>query len=133
MRLHDTHQGQKPMNRIHLAALAGAALLAAHSVPAWAHAHLKTASPAPDSTVAAAPQSVAIDFTEGVEPQFSSITVVDAGGHRVDQGPAHIDGANTHFVVGLQALQPGTYTVDWHATAVDTHKTEGKFSFTVKP
>jgi copper resistance protein C len=33
--------------------------------------------------------------------------------------------------VGLKALSPGTYHVHWHALSVDTHKTEGSFSFTV--
>lgn len=40
---------------------------------------------------------------------------------------------NKLFSVGLSTLPPGTYTVIWHATSVDTHKTEGKFHFMVKP
>jgi methionine-rich copper-binding protein CopC len=33
--------------------------------------------------------------------------------------------------VQLPKLVPGTYTVSWHVTSVDTHKTEGNFQFTV--
>lgn len=40
---------------------------------AYAHAHLRSAIPAVDGTVAAAPTDVAITSSEGVEPQFSSI------------------------------------------------------------
>jgi copper resistance protein C len=33
--------------------------------------------------------------------------------------------------VTLPKLPPGTYTVNWHVTSVDTHKTEGNYTFTV--
>lgn len=117
-----------------ITATLGACLAASTAGIAFAHAHLKTATPAPDSTVQAAPASVAITFTEAVEPKFSSIEVQDAGGKRVDHGDAHVDpGDNKLFSVGLTPIQPGTYKVTWHATAVDTHKTDGSFQFTVKP
>ena len=109
-----------------------AALLAMPAV-AHAHAHLKTATPAVGSTIASPPATVTIDFSEGVEPRFSTITVEDAQGKRVDKNDVHLAGGDTHLAVGLTPLPPGTYTVVWHATAVDTHKTEGKFTFTVKP
>ena len=32
--------------------------------------------------------------------------------------------------IGLKSLAPGTYRVRWHALSVDTHTTEGSFSFT---
>jgi methionine-rich copper-binding protein CopC len=35
--------------------------------------------------------------------------------------------------VKLKTLPPGIYSVEWHVTSVDTHKTEGHFTFTVKP
>jgi methionine-rich copper-binding protein CopC len=33
--------------------------------------------------------------------------------------------------ISLKALPPGTYKVRWHVLSVDTHKTEGSYSFTV--
>jgi methionine-rich copper-binding protein CopC len=33
--------------------------------------------------------------------------------------------------IGLKPLAPGSYRVRWHALSVDTHNTEGSFSFTV--
>jgi copper resistance protein C len=113
------------MRRIMLAALL--------ALPATAHAHafLKTATPAVGSTIAAAPGAVTIDFTEGVEPRFSSIAVQDAAGRRVDKGDAHLAGGSAHLAVDLAPLPPGTYRVTWRVTAVDTHRTEGNFTFTV--
>ena len=116
------------MQRFVILAAAGFALSAG---PAAAHAFLKTATPAVGSTVRSPPTQVVIDFTEGVEPSFSTITVQDASGAPVQTGDAHLQGGDTHLVVGLKPLQAGTYKVIWHATAVDTHKTEGSFTFTV--
>ena len=114
--------------------LAIVAATLANAGAAYAHAHLRSAVPAVDGTVAAAPTDVAITFSEGVEPKFSSIEVQDASGKRVDTGEAHIAPSNDKILsVDLGTIPPGTYTVIWHATAVDTHKTDGKFNFTVKP
>lgn len=107
---------------------AGFALLAGQ---AWAHAFLKTSEPAVGSTVAKAPTQVVINYTEGVEPLFSSIVVRNAEGVPMQTGKPHLEHGDTHLAIALKPLPPGTYTVIWHATAVDTHKTEGRFKFTV--
>ena len=108
--------------------------LCSHVGAAQAHAHLRTAAPAVGGTLPASPTDVAITFTEGVEPRFSTIEVQDAAGQRVDKNDVHTAPADNKVLsVGVPQLAPGTYTVVWHATAVDTHKTEGKFQFTIKP
>ncbi|HBK07569.1 MAG TPA: copper resistance protein CopC [Acetobacteraceae bacterium] len=100
---------------------------------AWAHAFLDRASPAVGSEVSGPPPTLSLTYTEPVEPLFSSIQVTDGNGKRVDQGkPATRDNGTT-LVVRLTPLPPGVYTVTWHVTSVDTHKTEGHFKFTVKP
>jgi copper resistance protein C len=118
------------MRRTHL--ILPAMLLAAS--PAFAHAFLKNSSPPVGATVPVPPKAVMINFTEGVEPAFSTIEVQDAQGKRVDEGHPHlINGNQTKLAVDLPALRAGEYTVTWHATSVDTHKTEGSFHFTVSP
>jgi methionine-rich copper-binding protein CopC len=117
------------MHSVRIAAVtAGFALCAA---TASAHAFLKTATPGVGSTVSQPPAQVVINFTEGVEPRFSAIEVTNAQGARVDMGRPHLVGGDEHLAVGLKPLPAGRYTVIWHATATDTHKTEGKFNFTV--
>jgi methionine-rich copper-binding protein CopC len=96
---------------------------------AHAHAFLDHASPLVGSTVASAPREVSLTFTQNLESAFSSVQVTDANGGRVDQGKAQVSG-NT-MRVGLKSLSPGTYRVRWQALSVDTHKTEGNFTFTV--
>jgi methionine-rich copper-binding protein CopC len=100
--------------------------------PAFAHAFLERASPPVGSEVAASPPELSITFTEGVEPLFSTIEVRGPNGAVIAAGKPHIapDG-NRQLTVTLPKLPPGTYAVNWHVTSVDTHKTEGKYTFTV--
>ena len=113
--------------------LAGAMFCA--SIPvALAHAFLETADPAVGATLSVAPAGVTLTFTEGLEPDFSSLTVEDESGQRIDLGDAHTAPDNPmRFSVGLKPLKPGSYKVLWRATSVDTHKTNGSYSFTVTP
>jgi len=96
---------------------------------ASAHAFLDHASPLVGSTVRTPPREVSLTFTQSLEPAFSGIAVFDSGGARVDQGKAQIS-ANT-MRIQLKALGPGSYRVRWRALSVDTHTTEGDFTFYV--
>ena len=104
--------------------LALAAATAAH-----AHAFLDHAAPRVGSTVPTAPKEVILTFSQKVEAAFSSVEVSDAKGARVDQGKPQV-GATT-MQIGLKPLSPGTYHVRWKVMSVDTHTTEGNFSFQV--
>jgi methionine-rich copper-binding protein CopC len=108
-----------------------AACLIGHS--AFAHAFLDRASPPVGSEVSGSPPAISLTYTEPVEPLFSTVRVTDAHGTRVDEGkPVPRDDGRV-LQVGLKQLSPGVYTVVWLVTSVDTHKTEGHFTFTVKP
>ena len=122
------------MKTLHPYALA-AVLSLAGAGSALAHADLASADPAAGATVKTAPTEISITFTEEVEPKFSSIQVLDAGGKRVDDGAAHTAPDNEKLLsIGLKPLAPGAYKVIWHATAADdSHKTKGSYEFTLKP
>jgi methionine-rich copper-binding protein CopC len=96
---------------------------------ALAHAFLDHANPAVGSTVASAPHSVTLSFTQNIEPAFSAVEVTDSGGARVDTGKPQVSGST--MSVGLKSSTSGSYHVRWHVLSVDTHKTEGSFTFTV--
>jgi copper resistance protein C len=105
-------------------------LMTLAGVPAArAHAFLDHASPLVGSTVPSAPHEVVLTFTQNLEPAFSTVTVTDGSGADVGQGKAQVSG-NT-MRIGLKAQAPGTYRVHWHALSVDTHTTEGTFTFHV--
>lgn len=109
-----------------------AGVLACMCSPASAHAFLERASPPVGSEVITSPPDLSIRFTEGVEPRFSTIEVDGASGTAIVTGKPHLapDG-NRSLVVALPKLPPGMYTVIWHVTSVDTHKTEGRYKFSV--
>jgi methionine-rich copper-binding protein CopC len=96
---------------------------------AQAHAFLDHASPLVGSTVPAAPHEVVLTYTQNLEPAFSTVQVTDSSGARVDTGKAEVSGSTMR--IGLKSLGPGTYKVHWHVLSVDTHSTEGTFTFHV--
>jgi len=76
-----------------------------------AHAQLDHVSPAVGSTVASSPESVALYFTERLEPRFSGGEVRGPGRARVDHGSS-VSGNVMRLSVG--SLHPGRYSVTWH-------------------
>ena len=101
---------------------------------AFAHAFLHHASPPVGSETPISPPAVTITYTERVEPNFSTIEVDNSQGARVDKADPHLVGGDpTQLAVSLPKLPPGRYTVIWRVTSVDTHKTEGRFNFSVSP
>lgn len=101
------------------------------SGPAGAHAFLDRAAPPVGSSVQTAPRELSLWFTENVEPAFSSVTVTDRQGRTVS-GKARVDAHDRRLLhVPLKAAGPGSYRVNWHVLSVDTHKTDGNYSFTV--
>jgi methionine-rich copper-binding protein CopC len=99
---------------------------------AWGHAFLERADPRAGSTVKSPPSQVRVWFSEALEPAFSTLEVVSQAGDRVDRGPANVDSASPALLqVPLKPLGPGTYRVKWRVLSVDTHVTEGDFTFRV--
>ncbi|SEN19572.1 hypothetical protein SAMN04487857_111143 [Pseudomonas sp. ok272] len=117
-------------NALTTAALLGS-LLAASSV--FAHTHLKSSTPAADSTVAA-PAELRLVFSEGVEASFSTVTISKDGAAVAVKAIA-TDGADKKTLVVTPAapLTAGDYNVQWHAVSVDTHKSDGAYRFKVSP
>jgi copper resistance protein C len=110
-----------------------AALLLISQTQVWAHAFLDHAEPKVGSTVTNSPAAIKIWFTQNLETAFSTLEVWNAHGGEVDKKDAHLDeNDKSLFLVSLPSLPAGTYTVIWHAVSVDTHKTQGRFEFTVK-
>jgi len=101
---------------------------------AGAHAFLDHATPAVGSAVRASPVQVKLWFTQKLEPAFSSVQVLDRSGKQVDKGDSQVDRADATLLrVSLPQLAPGAYRVTWRVLSVDSHVTEGDFTFNVIP
>jgi methionine-rich copper-binding protein CopC len=106
-------------------------LLAALGGPAAAHAFLEKATPSASANLRVAPANVTLKFSEALEPAFSGMTVTNAAGRDMSTGPTVTTGAE--MLVPLGVLKPGRYSMRWHAVSVDTHRTDGRYEFTILP
>ena len=119
------------MTRRLLSTITAACALAVAS-NAGAHAFLDHAVPAVGSEVRSSPVQLKLWFTQPLEPAFSTAQVLDRDGKRVDKGDPKVDPTDAkQLVVSLPQLAPGTYHVTWRVLAVDTHVTEGDFTFDI--
>jgi copper resistance protein C len=100
---------------------------------AFAHAQLQSATPPVGGTVAA-PSEIRLEFSEGVEPKFSKVSLTGPSGAAVSLGAARVEAGHQEILIVpiSGSLAPGAYKVHWQAVSVDTHHTQGTFEFTVK-
>jgi methionine-rich copper-binding protein CopC len=111
---------------------AGLLLATLGTTPALAHAFLVKSDPPVGSTLSAAPKMLVLSYTEALEIPFCIVTVTDSMGMNDAAGkPQPVPGHPNEMQVPLNIQMPGRITVAWHALSVDTHKTQGSFSFTV--
>ena len=98
---------------------------------AFAHAHLKSSEPAADSS-GAAPKELRLTFSEGVEATFTKVSLSKDGTEVAIKG-LQTQGAGKKVLVVTPAapLAAGNYKVVWNAVSVDTHKSNGEYSFKV--
>ncbi len=94
-----------------------------------AHAMLDHAEPRVGNKVASPPHQLTLWFTQKLESAFSSVTVTNANGERVDSGKPRVSG--NQMSVSLRPGGSGTYHVSWKVLSVDTHTTDGSFTFEV--
>lgn len=95
-----------------------------------AHAVLVRVTPSASQTLARAPESVQLLFSEPIDPNFSSVRVLDAAGQAVDNADGHVDPNNDRLLVA--SLRPdlpnGVYTVAWrNLSSIDVHPDEGRY------
>ena len=100
---------------------------------ALAHSGLQRAEPPVESTLKRPPKELKLYFSERLEPAYSKVRVEDGQGARVDRDDSRVDRSNPLLLrVTLPPLAPGTYTVIWRVLSVDSHITEGRFTFRVE-
>lgn len=104
----------------------------------WAHAHLHQSVPADKAVLKSAPSKVTLEFTEELETAMSKVVVKNSKtGEVVSEGKLSDGGTGNAGTLEI-ALKPlkkakTTYVVDWKAVSRDTHRMQGKMTFTVDP
>jgi hypothetical protein len=100
---------------------------------AHAHAILAQAEPAVGATVHGPITTLRLRFTERLEPILSRVSVVDDAGRVIAATALVTEGDGRTLAAHVPALAPGHWRVRWRAVSVDTHVTEGDYSFTLTP
>jgi LPXTG-motif cell wall-anchored protein len=113
--------------------LALAALLAVllPGVPAWAHNALAEANPAKNATLKKSPSEVKLRFLQKLDPDYTTITVSDAGKAKVGTSAPKVTGATGSVTVDAP-LANGVYTVAYQVVSTDGHTVKGSYRFTVE-
>ncbi len=115
---------------VFLAACAGVARAATRAL---LHATLLRSSPAANSHLAKAPESIRLVFSERIVPELSQITLgqPDGGATQLALGT---DAHDVHILVGtvVGSLPSGRYKIAWHVVAADGHPSAGAFDFSIE-
>jgi copper transport protein len=103
--------------------------------PAAAHAVLVDSQPANGATLAQAPDTVVLRFSEDVTAGQSSARLVDGAGRDVAGARTAVDRVDRRrLIVALPRLPVGAYAVAWQVlTDNDGHRTGGLVVFNVGP
>jgi len=108
-----------------------AAAVAFTAGPAAAHARLVSATPAPDSSVAAT-RTLSLTFSESMVPAFSGFDVVNATGDKIAVSTNVAEDGKTLTGALARPLTAGAYRIDWRIASSDGHRMTGSYAFSVR-
>jgi copper resistance protein C len=106
-------------------------LLAAGVVPVSTHSFPESEAPAAGQTLNEPPSEVRIKYGAPIERLFAQLAVIDSSRQNLAQGAPTVSDDGYSLTVKLPRLKPGDYVVKWRVVGIDTHHTEGSYSFRV--
>ncbi len=104
-------------------------------VPAlgWAHAYLVKSIPARRAILFKAPVRIQLWFNERLESRFSTLSVTDSSGKRVDLDNPKVAAEDPkQLSVEVKSLPAGVYVIRFRVLSVDGHVVEDQFPFTIR-
>ena len=107
------------------------AIAMSNPIVAWAHSFPESQTPSAGQKVSSAPAEVTINFDAPIEKLFAKLEVTGADGKNEAAGAPQISDDGRHMSVKVVALKPGDYTVKWAVVGIDTHHTEGSYTFSI--
>ena len=102
-----------------------------YAIVASAHSFPESEIPSAGQTVASAPAEVTINFDAPIEKLFAKLEVTGTDGKNDAVGAPQVSDDGIRLSVKLGALKPGDYTVKWAVVCIDTHHTQGSYTFTI--
>jgi methionine-rich copper-binding protein CopC len=116
-----------------VALLGGLMLGVVVGVTPWAGAHSfpERQSPAAGQTLTSSPSEVAIKYDAPIEKLFARLEVLGPEGKNESVTKPEVSSDGYTLSVKVGTLKPGEYKVEWGVVCVDTHHTQGSYTFTV--
>jgi hypothetical protein len=108
------------------------ALIVGVTAAALAHSFPEQETPPAGATLTEAPTEVAIKYDAPIEKLFASLEVLNSAGQNEAVSKPEVSPDGWKLSVPVNKLQPGEYTVQWRVVCIDTHHTQGSYSFTVE-
>jgi methionine-rich copper-binding protein CopC len=107
------------------------AIAMSNAIVASAHSFPESETPSAGQRVASAPAEVTINFDAPIEKLFAKLEVTGADGKNEAAGAPQISDDGRNMSVKVASLKPGEYTVKWAVVGIDTHHTEGSYTFSI--
>jgi len=110
---------------------AGIAIAMSIAIVASAHSFPESQTPSAGQRVSSSPAEVIINFDAPIEKLFAKLEVTGADGKNEAAGAPQISDDGRRMSVKVASLKPGDYTVKWAVVGIDTHHTQGSYTFSV--
>lgn len=107
------------------------AIVTSYSIRASAHSFPDKESPAAGQKLASPPSEIVIDFDAPIEKLFAKLEVTGTDGQNLAVGAPQVSDDGIRLSVKVGALKPGDYLVKWAVVCIDTHHTNGSYTFSV--
>jgi len=122
------------MNSRVLVVLSGSVLglIVGGKAAVYAHSFPEQETPSAGAMLTEPPAQVSIKYDAPIEKLFASLEVLNSAGHNVAIGQPEVSPDGWKLSVAVNKLQPGEYTVQWRVVCIDSHHTQGSYSFTVE-
>ena len=117
--------------RICISAAALLAIVVSNPIKGWAHSFPEEENPAAGQKLGTAPSEVTIKFDAPIEKLFAKLEVTGSDGQNLAVSAPQVSDDGIRLSVKLGPLKPGDYTVKWAVVCIDTHHTEGSYTFSV--
>ena len=121
------------MNRLKICISAASvvATTMSNAILASAHSFPESETPSAGQKVSSPPAEVTINFDAPIEKLFAKLEVTGADGKNEAAGAPQISDDGRRMSVKVASLKPGDYTVKWAVVGIDTHHTEGSYTFSI--
>jgi copper resistance protein C len=121
------------MNRLkmYISVAAVVAIAMSNAILASAHSFPESETPSAGQKVSSPPAEVTINFDAPIEKLFAKLEVTGADGKNEAAGAPQISDDGRRMSVKVASLKPGDYMVKWAVVGIDTHHTEGSYSFSI--